>query len=121
MEEQPNIFFIITDQQRYDTINALGFPFVDTPNLDRLVREGVSFSNCHVAAPSCASARASLFTGYFPYTTGIMKNADAWKKSWVNMRMSVFRNQTDPKRVLTEPSFIEWTITAIFVKDIPQN
>ena len=41
MTEQPNIIFIITDQQRYDTINALGFPFVDTPNLDRLVREGV--------------------------------------------------------------------------------
>ncbi len=85
MADQPNIFFIITDQQRYDTINALGFPFVDTPNLDRLVREGVSFSNCHVAAPSCASARASLFTGYFPHTTGIMKNADAWNKSWVNI------------------------------------
>ena len=84
MTEQPNIIFIITDQQRYDTINALGFPFVDTPNLDRLVREGVSFSNCHVTAPSCASSRASLFTGYFPHTTGILKNADAWKKSWVS-------------------------------------
>ena len=84
MTEQPNIIFIITDQQRYDTINALGFPFVDTPNLDRLVREGVSFTNCHVTAPSCASSRASLFTGYFPHTTGILKNADAWKKSWVS-------------------------------------
>ena len=82
MTEQPNIIFIITDQQRYDTINALGFPFVDTPNLARLVREGVSFTNCHVTAPSCASSRASLFTGYYPHTTGILKNADAWKKSW---------------------------------------
>jgi arylsulfatase A-like enzyme len=84
MTGQPNIIFIITDQQRYDTINALGFPFVDTPNLDRLVHEGVSFTNCHVTAPSCASSRASLFTGYFPHTTGILKNADAWKKSWVS-------------------------------------
>ena len=84
MADQPNIIFIITDQQRYDTINALGFPFVDTPHMDRLVREGVSFSNCHVAAPSCASSRASLFTGYFPHTTGILKNADAWRRSWVN-------------------------------------
>ena len=84
MADQPNIIFVITDQQRYDTINALGFPFVDTPHMDRLVREGVSFSNCHVAAPSCASSRASLFTGYFPHTTGILKNADAWRRSWVN-------------------------------------
>ena len=64
---QPNIILIITDQQRYDTINALGFPYMDTPNLDRLVREGVSFDNCHVTAPSCAPARASLFTGYYPH------------------------------------------------------
>ncbi|MCB1720064.1 MAG: sulfatase-like hydrolase/transferase, partial [Candidatus Competibacteraceae bacterium] len=58
--ERPNIIFIMTDQQRYDTINALGFPFMDTPNLDRLVREGTSFSNCHVAGASCVPARASL-------------------------------------------------------------
>ncbi len=80
---QPNIILIITDQQRYDTINALGFPYMDTPNLDRLVREGVSFDNCHITAPSCAPARASLFTGYYPHVTGIMRNADRWTRSWV--------------------------------------
>ena len=81
--ERPNIIFIITDQQRYDTIRALGYPHMDTPNLDRLVREGVSFSNCHVTAPSCAPSRASLFTGYYPHTTGILKNADRWRRSWI--------------------------------------
>ena len=39
--DRPNIIFIITDQQRYDTIRALGFDYMDTPHLDRLVREGV--------------------------------------------------------------------------------
>ena len=80
---QPNIILIITDQQRYDTINALGFPYMDTPNLDRLVDEGVSFDNCHITAPSCAPARASLFTGYYPHVTGIMRNGDRWRHSWV--------------------------------------
>ncbi|MAF09131.1 arylsulfatase [Candidatus Poribacteria bacterium] len=80
---RPNIIFIITDQQRYDTIAALGFPHVDTPHLDRLVREGVTFTNCHVSAPSCAPSRASLFTGYYPHTTGILRNADTWRHSWV--------------------------------------
>ncbi|NNE92897.1 MAG: sulfatase-like hydrolase/transferase [Verrucomicrobiales bacterium] len=84
MSRQPNIIFIITDQQRFDTINALGFPQVDTPNLDRLVNEGVTFTNCHVTAPSCAPSRASLFTGQYPHTTGILKNADRWTKSWAS-------------------------------------
>lgn len=83
MSDTPNIILIITDQQRFDTINALGFPYMDTPNLDRLVNEGVSFDNCHITAPSCAPARASLFTGYYPHVTGIMRNADTWRHSWV--------------------------------------
>ncbi|KAA5540289.1 sulfatase-like hydrolase/transferase [Roseiconus nitratireducens] len=81
--QRPNIIFIITDQQRYDTIAGLGHPHVDTPHLDRLVREGVSFDQCHVTAASCAAARASLFKGYFPHTTGILKNADRWRRSWI--------------------------------------
>jgi len=82
-DRRPNIIFFITDQQRFDTIRALGFPYMDTPNLDRLVREGVAFTNCFVTAPSCAPARASLFTGYYPHTTGILKNADQWRHSWI--------------------------------------
>ena len=84
-EARPNIIFIITDQQRYDTIAALGYPHVDTPHLDRLVREGISFTQCHVTAASCAPARASLFKGYFPHTTGILKNADRWRRSWIEL------------------------------------
>ncbi|QDT04166.1 Arylsulfatase [Rubripirellula lacrimiformis] len=84
-DDRPNIVFIITDQQRYDTIAALGFPHVDTPHLDRLVREGISFDQCHVTAASCAAARASLFKGYYPHTTGILKNADTWRRSWIQL------------------------------------
>ncbi len=82
-DARPHIIMIITDQQRYDTIAALGYPYMDTPHLDRLVREGTVFSNSFVTAASCAPARASLFTGYYPHTTGIYKNADVWRHSWV--------------------------------------
>ena len=82
-DQRPNIILIITDQQRFDTIKALGFPYMDTPNLDRLVNEGVTFTNCHISAPSCAPSRASLFTGYYPHTTGILRNADQWRHSWI--------------------------------------
>ena len=83
-DPRPNIIFILTDQQRYDTISALGFPHVSTPNLDRLAREGVALTHTYVNAPSCAPSRASLFTGYFPHTHGVfVNNRDPWRHSWV--------------------------------------
>lgn len=83
-DARPNIIFIITDQQRYDTIRALGYPHVDSPNLDRLVNEGVTFTNTFVTAPSCAPSRASLFTGLYPHTNGVfINNRDPWPRSWV--------------------------------------
>ena len=85
MSNQPNIILIITDQQRYDTISALGFEHCITPNLDEMVENGTTFEQCHVTAASCAPARASLFTGFYPHSTGILKNADDWTRSWVEI------------------------------------
>lgn len=78
-----NIVFLITDQQRFDTIASLGYRHVDTPHLDRLAQQGVAFSRMFVTAPSCAPSRASLFTGLYPHQTGVMKNEDVWRHSWV--------------------------------------
>jgi len=72
---------VLTDQQRMDTIQSLGATHMDTPHLDRLVEEGVTFTDCHVTAPLCVPSRASLFTGYYPHTTGIYSNADEWRHS----------------------------------------
>lgn len=83
-DPRPNIIFIITDQQRYDTIRALGFPHVESPHMDRLVNEGISFTNAFVTAPSCAPSRASLFTGLYPHNNGVfVNNRDPWPGSWV--------------------------------------
>ena len=81
---QPNIVFIITDQQRYDTIGALGFEHMETPHLDRLVHEGVAFERCYITAPSCVPSRCSLFQGGYPHTTGVYKNGDDWAATWVS-------------------------------------
>jgi len=80
----PNIVFLITDQQRFDTIGALGAAHVDTPQLDRLAAEGTAFDACYATAPSCAPSRASLFTGLYPHTTGVLRNEDTWRTSWVS-------------------------------------
>ena len=83
MSDRPNIVFILTDQQRYDTIAAMGFKHMITPNLDRLVRQGTVFDNMYVTSPSCAPSRASLFTGVYPHTSGVYRNDERWNYCWV--------------------------------------
>ena len=72
--KRPNIVFIITDQQRYDTIAALGFDHMITPNLDRLAARGTVFNNCFCNAPVCAPSRIGLATGVHPCNLGSLGN-----------------------------------------------
>lgn len=65
MAERPNILLITADQQRYDTIGALGFPFARTPNIDSLAFDGTIFTNCYSPVPACLPARASILTGCY--------------------------------------------------------
>ena len=83
MPKRPNIVFILTDQQRYDTVAALGFDYMITPNLDRLARRGTAFENMYITSPSCSPSRASLFTGVYPHTNGVFRNDEAWSYCWV--------------------------------------
>lgn len=71
---QPNVLFIMTDQQRFDSIAALGNPDIYTPNLDRLVRRGVTFTNAYSPCPVCVPARYTIRTGCEPPTTRIFQN-----------------------------------------------
>ena len=71
----PNILYIMTDQQRFDTIAALGNSNIRTPNMDRLVRRGVTFSRAYVSCPVCMSARYTIRTGCEPPTTRVFANA----------------------------------------------
>jgi arylsulfatase len=74
---QPDILFIMTDQQRFDTIAALGNTHIYTPNLDRLVRRGITFSNAYATCPVCVAARYTIRTGCEPATTRVFSNAKA--------------------------------------------
>jgi len=75
--DAPNILWICTDQQKWNTIGALGNPYVKTPNLDRLVKEGVSFTSAFCQAPFCTPSRASFMTGMYPSTLHATKNGAA--------------------------------------------
>ncbi len=72
--ERPNILFITTDQQRYDTISALGNGSIFTPHLNWLVREGITYENCYSACPICMPARATIMTGLESHRHGLTGN-----------------------------------------------
>src|SRR6201989_2390707 len=74
---RPDILFIMTDQQRFDTIAALGNSHIYTPNMDRLVRRGITFSNAYATCPVCVAARYTIRTGCEPLTTRVFNNAGA--------------------------------------------
>ena len=64
--DRPNILWYCTDQQRFDTIGALGNPFVNTPVVDQLVREGVAFTHAYCQSPICTPSRSSFMAGMYP-------------------------------------------------------
>lgn len=70
-DRPPNVLFLLTDDQRWDTLGILGNNALQTPNLDRLAREGVLFENSFVTTSICAVSRASFFTGLYARCHGI--------------------------------------------------
>ena len=66
MTQRPNILWYCTDQQRFDTIGALGNPHVVTPTLDALVADGVAFTHAYCQSPICTPSRSSFMTGMYP-------------------------------------------------------
>ncbi|MFC6548770.1 sulfatase [Cohnella cellulosilytica] len=70
----PNILWICTDQQRFDTTGCYGNRFVRTPHIDRLAEQGTLFENAFCQSPVCTPSRASFLTGRYPRTTRCRQN-----------------------------------------------
>ncbi len=60
--KKPNILLVFTDQQRFDTIEALGNPIIKTPVLNSLVENGTAFTRAYTPCPVCVPARFSMHT-----------------------------------------------------------
>ena len=76
---RPNIVFIFSDQQRWDTVGCYGSPLFDnlSPNLDQLALEGVRFEYSFTCQPVCGPARSCLQTGKYATETGCYRNGIA--------------------------------------------
>ena len=71
MSKKPNVVLILIDDMGYRDLACAGSNFYETPNIDRLADEGVSFTNAYAACPVCSPSRASLLTGKYPAKIGV--------------------------------------------------
>ena len=71
---QPNLLFIFTDEQRYNTLAAYGNDRIQMPNLNRLASQSTVFDQTYVTQPVCTPSRSTLMTGLYPHTTGCIGN-----------------------------------------------
>ena len=65
---------VLVDDMRWDEMRAAGHPFIDTPHMDRVAREGARFLNAFATTPLCSPSRASFLTGQYAHTNGITDN-----------------------------------------------
>ncbi len=72
---KPNIIFIMTDDQAYQTLSAYDDRYINTPNLDRLAENGAVFTNSFVANSICAPSRAVMLTGKHSHANGQIDNS----------------------------------------------
>ncbi len=75
-EPRPNFMFILIDDLRFNAPACLGHPFVKTPNIDRIAREGATFTNAFVTTPLCSPSRASYLTGRWVRSHKVLGNGD---------------------------------------------
>jgi arylsulfatase A-like enzyme len=71
-----NILWIMTDEQRCDSLGCYGSRWAHSPAIDRLAAGGVRFENAYTPAPLCVPARTSMITGQYPSTHGVWSNAE---------------------------------------------
>ncbi|MEP7327767.1 MAG: sulfatase-like hydrolase/transferase [Betaproteobacteria bacterium] len=77
-QRRPNILWYCADQQRYDTIRALGQDHIETPQLDALCAQGVAFRRAYTQSPVCTPARATFLTGRYPAAHQVHRNGNAY-------------------------------------------
>jgi N-acetylglucosamine-6-sulfatase len=72
--QRPNVLYIITDDQRWDLLSLMGHPYLKTPGMDRIGREGVLFENAFVTTSLCSPSRASFLTGQYAHQHKVQYN-----------------------------------------------
>jgi N-acetylglucosamine-6-sulfatase len=77
-QKRPNIVFILSDDHRADAMGNMGHPFIKTPHLDRLAKEGVKFTSNFATIPLCSPSRGCFLTGQYAHRHGVKNNYTPW-------------------------------------------
>tara|TARA_R110002072_G_scaffold1380_8_gene11646 strand:- start:776 stop:2275 length:1500 start_codon:yes stop_codon:yes gene_type:complete len=81
--KKPNFLFVLVDDQPYDALESSGrYPFLKTPNMQRLQDEGAMFNNYYVTQSICSPSRASFLTGTYPHIHGVNQNNKHVDPNW---------------------------------------
>tara|TARA_Y200000002_G_scaffold380973_1_gene393753 strand:- start:989 stop:2482 length:1494 start_codon:yes stop_codon:yes gene_type:complete len=83
LKDSPNFLFVLVDDQPFDAVGFSGrFPFLKTPNIDRLYDEGANLENFFVTQSICSPSRASFLTGTYPHIHGVNQNNKHVDPKW---------------------------------------
>ncbi|MCO9921675.1 sulfatase-like hydrolase/transferase, partial [Salmonella enterica subsp. enterica serovar Mbandaka] len=98
-EKRPNLVFIVADDLGYGDLATYGHQIVKTPNIDRLAKEGVKFTEYYAPAPLCSPSRAGMLTGRMPFRTGV--------RSWIpeGTNVSIGRNELTIANLLKQQGY----------------
>lgn len=89
---RPNIVVVLVDDLRWDEFGWAGHNYIQTPNIDRLAREGVWFKNAFATTPLCSPSRASFLTGQYAHSHGVIDNTD---RGVLSHRLNTFPMKLD--------------------------
>ena len=99
----PNVIIILTDDQGYVDVGVFGAKGFATPNLDRLAKEGIRFTDFHVAQPVCSASQAGLLTDCHPNRLGIHGALRPEAKIGLNTNEMTIAIYLQPKRTPCSP------------------
>ncbi|MFC4870979.1 sulfatase [Negadavirga shengliensis] len=101
-EDKPNIIYILSDDQSWKDFGFMGHSHIETPHIDKLAEEGLTFTRGYVTAPLCSPSLASIITGLYPQQHGITGNDPAfefegerYRSDWQLARSRLYRNYLD--------------------------
>ena len=89
---RPNVLFLMTDEQHHQSLSITGNPYIKTPNMDRIAKEGVLFTNATCVTPYCSPSRASMITGVYPHTHRILMNVSPGRSKQAPLKHDAFPN-----------------------------
>ena len=72
--EKPNVLFILCDDHRFDCLGAAGHPFLETPHIDAMARDGAMLTHAYVTTSLCSPSRASILTGQYAHNHRVVDN-----------------------------------------------